>query len=703
MSDLTPEQAEALKYAGQLIDAGVPVFAAPPNPERPGQYILPRAWQGTVPDHAQLDRWRPGWALGAVGGHAADFLDFDPRNGGDESRKELALQGQMPRAFGVQATPSGGTHLIVSRTGERKATGFMPGVDLQAGSDEPDEGGGHGRGFIYIAPTVRPSKAPETLGQLRPYTWATTPDLEYLAEFSRGADDSLEGVLDRVHAWRNRGPAPRESAPSAATQLFASLAGETRAFTAAEAQAFCLPHLEALERAQIGEIEEGANRAAAALSHFVPAFWDADFAYSVLLAALSKTAYDPSHPASGWSAEKFRAVLDGRRPPLDDWKATVRPENVSAIEPAGDAVEALLAEMRRPSEIKLLKPPRMLVEGLLTLDSESWLIGAPGSKKSFVATDLAAHVAEGAMWQGLKVTQGRVVMIVAEGAGGMGSRLKAWEAQHGRPMSEEIYILPRPVQAANLGAWAVLREACVRIAPVLVVIDTQARVTVGLEENSAKEMGVYIEAVRSIREPTGACVLSVHHTGRTGGDARGSSAIDGAQTTELKVVSEPGTLKAKLKSEKQKDLQLAQDVELLFRVHAVGTDDDGQEITSLAIAPAGSVWERLSGQGEVDTRPYIPTFDEKDKWRQRILDHLHLYAPELGWTRAELAASLAAQDGVAAGKIKENGAYKTALKALLEATDPEGEPLIAWPSGGRMKLGSLSLIDGMAARFPRNE
>ena len=31
------------------------------------------------------------------------------------------------------------------------------------------------------------------------------------------------------------------------------------------------------------------------------------------------------------------------------------------------------------------------------------------------------------------------------------------------------------------------------------------------------------------------CVLTVHHTGRSGGDARGSSAIDGAQTTELKV------------------------------------------------------------------------------------------------------------------------------------------------------------------------
>jgi hypothetical protein len=642
MTDRIAEEIQALKIAARLIDAGVPIFAAAPNPDRPGEYYLPRQWEKTIPSHTWLEKWRPGWALAAVGGHVADFLDFDPRNGGDQSRVELEIQGQMPRSFGTQATPSGGTHEIISPTGIRKSTGFMPGVDLQAGA-----GDGEGRGFIYIAPTVRPSKAPETLGQLIPYVWIREPDMEYLQEFSAGGDTSLEGILDRVHAARGAGSGTRQeqTTQSGGSQLFSSLAGETRAFTMAEAQEFCIPHLSALEDAQIGEIEERANRAAATLSHFVPSHWDADFAYSVLLTALAKTAYDPSHPASGWTAEKFKPVLDGRRPPLDNWKAEYRAESVDEVTSEPSAVDALLAEMKRPSEIRLQPPPRMLVEKHLTLDSEAWVIGAPGSKKSFVVLDLAAHIAEGRAWQGLKVTQGRVVMIVAEGAGGMGPRLKAWEAQNGRPVSEEIWILPRPVQASNLGAWATLRDACARIGPALVVIDTQARVTVGMEENSSKDMGLYIEAVRSIREVTGACVLSIHHTGRAGGDARGSSAIDGAQTTELKVVSEPGTLKGKLQSEKQKDLQLATDVELTFIVHTVGVDEDGQPITSLAITD--NLYEKLAGPAveDIDFEPWRG--QEAGAWtaehvpanswvKRRVLQVLMDHARGLGLTKAEV-------------------------------------------------------------------
>src|SRR4051812_23097329 len=101
--DVATEQ--ALAIARSLIDAGVPVFAAPPCPSgpyglidgkgdrvsrcsRPGhgaggvEYDLPAAWQQTVPAHVWLQRWQPGWALAAVGGWAADFLDIDPRNGG---------------------------------------------------------------------------------------------------------------------------------------------------------------------------------------------------------------------------------------------------------------------------------------------------------------------------------------------------------------------------------------------------------------------------------------------------------------------------------------------------------------------------------------------------------------------------------------------------------------------------------------------
>lgn len=722
MSDqVTPQQTEALKIAEELIEAGVPVFAAAPNPDQPGGYYLPRAWQLTAAgSRAALEQWRPGWGLGAVGGHTADFLDFDPRNGGLESGKELKLQGQMPRAYGVQRTPSGGTHLIITPTGERKATGFMPGVDLQAGAGQPDEHGGYGRGFVWIAPTVRPSKAPETLGQLRPYVWERHPDLDYLAEYS-GADDTLDGVLARVAAHRIM--KPRESALSAptagASQLFGALAWSgvaARDFTEAEAQTFCAPHLEALEQARIGEIEEHANRAAAALSHFVPAIWTPDFAFAVLSASLAVTDYDPSHPASTWTVEKFRPVLDGRRPPLDNWKAA---RKVTAAEAAGafgavaagpvalpaspqeaqDMVDALLAEMLTPDQIGDQPAPRALIKGLLNLDSCAWVIGAPGSKKSFVVLDMAAHVVRGMPWQGLKVHQGPAVLIVAEGAGGMSNRIKAWQKTYGR-IGDQMRILPRPVQVSDVAAWQVLVEACRRLEPVLVVIDTQARVTVGLEENSAKEMGVFVEAAERIRAATGACVMPVHHTGRAGGDARGSSALDGAQGTELKVVRQDG-MTGVLKVEKQKDLEERPEMPLHFDRVVVGVDEDGEDVASLVLLEAGA-FRDLAGRGEeAGPRVYVPTFHDKDLWKQRILDALWLHAPEGGMTKEELRARLEVDLGVTG--LKRNGAFSGAWKHVIELEDSAGEKVVARPAGQRFELGSLLVRAGMEIKYPLDE
>lgn len=580
-------QSEALKIAGELIDAGIPVFAAQPCPGtlcgRKGhqdgktKYDLPAKWQLTVPSRVWLQRWQPGWALAAVGGHVADFLDNDPRHGGLESMAELESAGQMPRVFGVQATPSGGFHYVISPLRERETNAFMPGLDYQGGM--PD---GKGRAFIWIAPTVRRSKA-EPYEPVA-YRWLQAPDLAYLKEFD--SDDSIEGLRDRILSRKVRAPG-NERKPDLAQRMFSE----------DEARHFCSITLERLEQAPVGSIETEANGAACALSHFVPEFWSEEFAYNVLAASLGETKYDPNHPASGWTADKFHDVIagvDGRAPA--DWEARRKPESVDEVAPEMDEVDALIAEMRTPDQIMEQPPPKSLIKGLLNMDSESWIIGEPGSKKSFVAADIAAHVALGRPWQGLKARQGGVVMIVAEGGGGLGPRLLAWKLEHGVDMSGQIRTLTRPVQAANLEKWAVLREACRRLAPVLVVIDTQARVTVGLEENSAKEMGIYIEAVRSIREATGACVLTVHHTGRKGGDARGSSAIDGAQHSELKVVSEKGSLTGRLISEKQKDMALAPDLDLTFAVHVTGQDDDGDDITSLALV--SNEFRKLAGRGD---------------------------------------------------------------------------------------------------------
>jgi AAA domain len=193
------------------------------------------------------------------------------------------------------------------------------------------------------------------------------------------------------------------------------------------------------------------------------------------------------------------------------------------------------------------------------------------------------------------VNKSVVVMIMGEGAGSVGKRVRAWQSTYGPMPDDALRVLPRPVQAGDAAKWAVLVRACERLRAAIdpelgmfVIVDTQARATVGLDENSAEEMGTYVAAVTALKEVTGGCVMSVHHTTKAGTSTRGSGALDGAQDARLLMESRPGTLEGRLSVKKQKDLEEAGPIELRFRKVDVGRDADGEPIDSLVLLPDGA-------------------------------------------------------------------------------------------------------------------
>jgi RecA-family ATPase len=195
--------------------------------------------------------------------------------------------------------------------------------------------------------------------------------------------------------------------------------------------------------------------------------------------------------------------------------------------------------------------PRPLVPGVLYLDSLAWLYGCPGCGKSFVAIDIAGCVGTGQIWQGYgPAVQGPVLYLVAEGVSGIKQRVRAWEHSMGHRMTGVLF-LPVAVQASNAADWQAFVDLVADLKPALVVVDTQARVTVGMEENSNTEMGVLVHRVEQLRKASGACVLTIHHTGRSGEHMRGAIAIDGAATTTIKVEKSEDVVE--LTCTKQKD------------------------------------------------------------------------------------------------------------------------------------------------------
>jgi AAA domain-containing protein/bifunctional DNA primase/polymerase-like protein len=326
-----------------------------------------------------------------------------------------------------------------------------------------------------------------------------------------------------------------------------------------------------------------------------------------------------------------------------------------------DPVDRLTAELLSPSDILNRPRPKSLIHGLLNMDSETWIIGEPGSFKSFVSLDVAAHIGTGLEWQRRRTVHGPVVYIVAEGVSGIGPRIAAWQETYGAMAG--VHFLPRPVQALDEYGWSVLVEVCRRISPMLVVIDTQARVTVGMEENSARDMGMYVERVRALREATGACVLTVHHVGRNGGDARGSSAVDGAQTTELRVSREGKAYRAVITADKQKDMAEDARIHIDLSVINLGIDKEtGDTLSSLAVIAAEEF-----DQPKVPIQPWV---DELPKNQQQIISVLNDHGDdEHGNTEAQIRAWIKERYGE-----MKRGSYHTAKVYLIkrEVVEPIG-------------------------------
>jgi hypothetical protein len=510
--------AEALDVARALAAAGVPVFVAYPDPEgktesgRRTGFTLPRSWQTTAPNPAYIGAWRPGRALCAVMGYGLDLVDVDPRNGGQLA----ALDGVMPKVIGEAASPSGGTHLFVASMGTGSRDGVLPGIDIKAGTP-----GGSDHGYAFIAPTVRPSKV---TGEPAAYRWVKPPDL---AELEReDASGAKLAALVRQARSSDRAPASALFRQPASTERkhagpipygehhrqLVSYAGWLRSMGVPlqpEAEMLMLRRLQDCEQPAGAPRPRYTEAEALAELHDVYSRW---------------TGSDPAADNAGVLA-----------PPDDDGELS--------------RLDLLRAALLDSAGLDSLPVPEPLIDGWLFRDSLAWLHGKPGHAKSLVSLDWACCIDAGLPWLDQPVSQGPVLYVIAEGATGLHARVRAWEDR--AQMTTGVRFLPVAVQLLNAGDGRAVAELAAELAAALVVIDTQARVTVGAEENSAVDMGRVVVAAEQVRRASRACVLFVHHEARGGENMRGSTALEGAADTVLRVVKDGP--RVELTNPKQKD------------------------------------------------------------------------------------------------------------------------------------------------------
>lgn len=286
-------------------------------------------------------------------------------------------------------------------------------------------------------------------------------------------------------------------------------------------------------------------------------------------------------------AREFESMLDGSRALIATTISTAEAERdavlavfaniptappapeVAVIDPPAPGEDPNRHRRRLLTETDLanIPPPVPLAAGWFNRNSLAVLFSPAKKGKTFVAIDLAMSVATGQDWICGPAEPGMVVYCLGEGISGLHRRIQAWRTHHGNTDPARLAVLPHVPQLHDPGDVADFIEAVEGMAPDLIVIDTLARATVGVEENSSKDMGEVVHQLDRIKDATGACVLVLHHTGKdTARGTRGSSALTGAIDTGVEVRGDTRAMTLVVTHQKDGDVGEPRQ----FRAEAVG-------------------------------------------------------------------------------------------------------------------------------------
>lgn len=280
---------------------------------------------------------------------------------------------------------------------------------------------------------------------------------------------------------------------------------------------------------------------------------------------------------SDW-AETHRRELDPAKwleviedVPASDWTKPTQSSRPISFIPFSEASASALSHSAKP-----------LIKGLLDQGALSVLYGESNVGKTFVAFDIAFHVAAGLPWAGLRTSKFAVVYVAAEGGGGARRRALALRKHYGEETANtaHLHFHMSGVDLRSRGADLDPLIAAVKSIeePGLMVIDTLSRALAGGDENSSVDMGDLVKNIDRLRHETGAHVMVVHHSGKKEErGARGHSLLRAAIDTEIKVAD------GQIEVTKQRDMDGSFRRAFSLIPVQLGKDDDGDYVTSCTI------------------------------------------------------------------------------------------------------------------------
>lgn len=186
-----------------------------------------------------------------------------------------------------------------------------------------------------------------------------------------------------------------------------------------------------------------------------------------------------------------------------------------------------------------------ILRGALPAGQLVLMYGTPGSGKSVLALNMALSIVKGSSWLGhdndIYIKQqrlGTVLYLAGEAPASHVKRRRGWLQHSGlsgaAANTDNLWLHPappplhQPTNPATLDLIAYVKQ----MLPDVIVIDTLASCTQGMDEVSGPEMGKLLHVLNQMRE-TGATVLVIHHPNAGGTKSRGHTSLIGLMDGEL--------------------------------------------------------------------------------------------------------------------------------------------------------------------------
>lgn len=252
-------------------------------------------------------------------------------------------------------------------------------------------------------------------------------------------------------------------------------------------------------------------------------------------------------------------------------------------------------KLQTPAEFMSRPPAEWALKDIMPRRGVMTVYGQSGSGKTFLALDLLLTLLDPSRdeWCGERIRNrpSAVVYLALEGASGVRSRLKAWEQDNdGRAVPDNFHVIDQDsfnfTQTADVqGLIDSVREDYPQ-GNVIVVVDTQAKATVGADEQTAKDMGVVFSAAERIAQGIDGLCVTVTHAGKDlAKGVRGSSAQIGAADLIMLVTREGDARSWEITKNKDG----AEDKVGYFSLDTVqiGIDRDGDPIEAAVVVHEG--------------------------------------------------------------------------------------------------------------------